>query len=134
MIGCLNVLHTGGTIVIATRISEGIGSAQFQRLLLETKTPSEFMERVFQPDFFTVDQWMMQHLCQVLRKARVILVSEGLPRETLGDLLVESAPTVEAGLAQAIERHGRRASIAVIPEGPYVLPTVQGELRSIACA
>jgi nickel-dependent lactate racemase len=132
MIGCLNVLRTGGTIVITTRISEGIGSDEFRRLLFETRSPSEFMERVFRPDFFTVDQWMMQHLCQVLRKAHVIVVSEGLPPETLSELLVETAPTVEEGVARAIERQGQEARIAVIPEGPYVLPTVKGELRPIA--
>jgi len=98
------------------------------------ESPSAFMEKIFRPDFFCVDQWMVQHLCQVLRKARVILVSEGLSPGMLRELHVEGAGSVEEAIAEALERHGPEASIAVIPEGPYVLPTVRGELRPIAGA
>lgn len=134
MIGCLNVLRPGGTIVIATRVSEGIGSEEFRRLLSGMESPSAFMEKIFRPDFFAVDQWMVQHLCQVLRKAQVIVVSEGLAPGTLREMHVRGVPSVEQGIAEALEEHGAEASIAVIPEGPYVLPTVRGELRSIAGA
>jgi nickel-dependent lactate racemase len=132
MIGCLNVLRPGGTIVIATRISEGVGSADFQRLLSEAESAEGFMRRLFHPDFFVPDQWMVQHLCQVLRRASVIVVSEGLSEEKLADLLVESAPTAEAGVQRALARQGPEARVAVVPEGPYVLPTVGGALRPIA--
>jgi len=134
MIGSLNVVRPGGTIVIATRVSEGIGSEEFGRLLSGMESPVAFMEKIFHPGFFEVDQWMVQHLCQVLRKARVIVVSEGLSPAILARLRVEGAPSVEAGIAVALARHGEDASIAAIPEGPYVLPTVRGELRSIAGA
>jgi len=134
MIGSLNVLRPGGTIVIATRISEGIGSEEFRRLLSGMGSPEAFMERIFRPDFFSVDQWMVQHLCQVLRKARVVVVSEGLTTHALRDLPLGGAGSVEDAIAVALARHGPDASIAVIPEGPYVLPTVRGELCSIAGA
>lgn len=134
MIGCLNVLRPGGTIVIATRISEGIGSQEFRRLLSVMESPATFMEWILRPDFFTVDQWMVQHLCQVLRKGRVIAVSQGLTAGTRADLHVERAASVEEAIAEALAQHGPDASIAVIPEGPYVLPTVRGELRSLAGA
>ncbi len=132
MIGCLNLLHPGGTIVIATRISEGVGSPDFQRLLSEAESAEAFMRRLFRPDFFVPDQWMVQHLCQVLRRASVIVVSEGLSEETLAGLLVESAPTAEGGVQRALARQGPQARVAVVPEGPYVLPTVGGALHPIA--
>jgi nickel-dependent lactate racemase len=134
MIGSLNVLRPGGTIIIATRVEEGIGSPEFRRLLSGMEGPAAFMERILEPDFFTVDQWMVQHLCQVLRKARVVVVSEGLPAETLRESGLEGARTVEEALEAARGRHGGDPSVAVIPEGPYVLPTVRGELRSITGA
>jgi nickel-dependent lactate racemase len=134
MIGCLNVLRPGGTIVIVTRISEGLGSGDFRQLLSEAESAEAFMRQLFQPDFFVPDQWMVQHLCQVLRRANVIVVSEGFPEGMLDRLGVESAPTAEAGLQRALARQGPRARVAVIPEGPYVLPTVGGAPRSIASA
>ncbi len=131
MIGCLNILRPGGTIILAARVSEGVGSAEFEHLLSETVTPELFMKRLFEPGFFVPDQWMVQHLCQVLRKANVVVVSEGLPEALPGRGLIDRAETVELALRRALDRHGAEARVAVIPEGPYVLPTVGGELRPI---
>lgn len=131
MIGCLNILRPGGTIILAARVSEGVGSAEFQRLLSEMGTPELFMKRLFEPGFFVPDQWMVQHLCQVLRKSRVVVVSEGLSEGLPGRALIDRADTIELALRRALARHGAEASVAVLPEGPYVLPTVRGELRPL---
>ena len=55
------------------------------------------------------------------RRAKVKLVSDGLPAETINRLFVESAPSVEAAVADSLAEYGEDASIAVIPKGPYVL-------------
>ena len=49
------------------------------------------------------------------------VVTDGLPPETLRRLFVESAPSVEQAVAESLAEYGPRATIAVIPEGPYVL-------------
>jgi nickel-dependent lactate racemase len=126
MVAALNVVRRGGTIILAAAIGEGIGSAEFQRLLGETRGNDDFMARVSSPGFFTIDQWMVQHLCQVRRKAEVILVSGGVSADAAPALLVSSAPTVEAALERCLQRYGRDAHVAVLPEGPYVLATVRG--------
>ncbi len=134
MIGCLNIIRPGGDIILAARMSEGLGSPDFSRLLSETESAERFMTRLFEPEFFVPDQWMIQHLCQVLRKARVTVVSEGISQTLLGTALIGHAQTVEAALSEALARHGAGARVAVIPEGPYVLPTVRGELRPLGNA
>ena len=52
------------------------------------------------------------------------------PRRCDG-LFVETASSVEAAVAEALEEYGPEATIAVIPKGPYVL----AELRhaGISC-
>jgi hypothetical protein len=92
------------------------------------------MARITQPGFFTIDQWMVQHLCQVRRKADVILVSDGVSAATARGLLVDHAPTVEEALARALPRHGARPQVAVLPQGPYVLATVRGRKLSLGRA
>lgn len=134
MVAALNVVRRGGTIILAAAISEGIGSAEFQRLLAETATPDAFMARITSPGFFTIDQWMMQHLCQVRRKAEVIIVSDGLAALPRANLLAELAPTVEEALARCRARYGTRPHVAVLPEGPYVLPTVRGRKLALGTA
>jgi nickel-dependent lactate racemase len=134
LIGALNVVRRGGTIILAAALSEGIGSADFQRLLGEMKDGDEFMARIRSPGFFSIDQWMVQHLCQVLRKAGVTLVTGGLDDAAVGRLFVTPAPSVEEALVRALRRHGPAARVAVVPEGPYVLATVRGRKLAIGRA
>ncbi|MBX3026550.1 nickel-dependent lactate racemase [bacterium] len=134
MVAALNVVRRGGTIILAAAIDEGIGSAEFQRLLAETPSPDHYMARITSPGFFTIDQWMLQHLCQVRRKAEVIVVSHGLARLPRTNLLAELAPTVEDALAHCRARYGPRPHVAVLPEGPYVLPTVRGRKLALGTA
>lgn len=134
MVAALNIVRRGGTIVLAAAITEGIGSAEFQRLLGETRGNDDFMARITSPGFFSIDQWMVQHLCQVRRKANVILVSGGVPADAAAGLLVASAPSVEEALARCLQTYGPAAHIAVLPQGPYVLVTVRGRKLSLGRA
>ncbi len=134
LVAALNVVRRGGTIILAAAITEGVGSSEFTRLLDETPTPEAFMARITSPGFFTIDQWMLQHLCQVRRKAEVIVVSHGLAATAHGNLLADTAPTVEDALARCRQRYGARPHVAVLPEGPYVLPTVRGRKLAIGTA
>ena len=132
--GALNVVRCGGTIILAAALTEGIGSQDFQDLLRGARGNDEFMEQITRPGFFRIDQWMVQHLCQVLRKAEVIVVSDGLAPEVLRTLLVTPARTVEEALRQALVRHGATAHVAVLPQGPYVLATVRGRKLALGRA
>jgi nickel-dependent lactate racemase len=132
--GALNIVRRGGTIILAAALSEGIGSQDFQELLRQARSNDEFMARITSPGFFRIDQWMVQHLCQVRRKAEVILVTDGLPAEVVSGLLVTPAPSVEDALAQALAQHGASARVAVLPQGPYVLATVRGRKLALGRA
>ena len=82
------------------------------------------MGRLSDPDFFSIDQWQLQKMGQVCRKADVQVVTDGLPADTIDRLFVRSANSVESALTNALEQHGADASVAVIPKGPYVLAGV----------
>jgi hypothetical protein len=84
------------------------------------------MERILGRDYFVMDQWQVEELAKVRRKARVKLVSDGLPAEVLSSCFVEPASSVETALAESLADYGPGAQVAVIPKGPYVLPTVMG--------
>jgi len=132
--GALNVVRRGGTIILAAAVSEGIGSQDFEELLRTAHSNDAFMARITAPGFFRIDQWMVQHLCQVLRKAEVTLVSHALSPAVKTGLPIASAPSVEAALAEALGRHGPAARVAVLPQGPYVLATVRGRKLALGRA
>lgn len=122
--GALPIVKQGGTIVIAASLSEGIGSPEFRRLFDENASLDAFMERILGKDYFVMDQWQLEELAKVCRKAKVTYVSDGLSPESFERLYVNAAGSVESAVADALVEYGPDARVAVIPKGPYVLPSV----------
>lgn len=122
--GALPIVKEGGTIVLAASMSEGIGSPQFEQLFEEHDSLESFVERILGRDYFKLDQWQLEELAKVRRKARVKVVTDGLTQETVNRLFVESAPSVEQAVADSLVEYGPEATLAVIPKGPYVLAQV----------
>ncbi|WP_169976794.1 nickel-dependent lactate racemase family protein [Tautonia rosea] len=124
MTGALPIVKQGGTIIIAASLTEGIGSPEFQSLFRENSSLEVFMEKVLGKEFFVLDQWQLEELAKVRRKARVKIVSDGIPAATLSELFVEPAESVESAVASSLSEYGPDARVAVIPKGPYVLTTL----------
>lgn len=122
--GCLPIVKPGGTIILAASLTEGVGSPEFAGLFREHATHERFMRRIMDPDYFVLDQWQLEMLAKVLRKARVKYVSDGLPPEALSGLYVEPAASVESAVAASLREYGPDARVAVVPEGPYVIPAL----------
>ncbi len=120
--GCLPIVKTGGVIILAASLSEGLGSPEFQTIFHDNDSPATFMKRILGKDYFVLDQWQVEELAKVLRKVKVRIVSDGVPAEVLAGCYVEPARTVEAAVAEALGEQGADSRIAVIPKGPYVLP------------
>ena len=125
MTAAVPVVRQGGTIIVAAACAEGIGSPDFRRLMAETTSVEQFRARLADPEFFVIDQWQLQEMCRALDRADVLYYTDGLSPEVLRTLLVTPIPSVEEGLAMARKRCGPDARIAVIPEGPYVLPRLR---------
>jgi lactate racemase len=123
MVGVIDILEPGGTIIIASACSEGFGSREFlaaQQLLCRVG-PDEFMRILDSRDKALVDEWQTEMLLKATRVGRIQLYSEGLSDKDRRDIFVESVPSLEEAVARAVAEH-REESVAVIPEGPYVIP------------
>ncbi len=128
------VVRPGGVILLCAALGEGVGSASFERLLRESTSPRAFEHRLADASFFAIDQWMVQHLCQAHRRARILVYSDGLSEAVLRGLLVEPVASPSAGVVEALVALGPGPRIAVMPQGPYVLATVRGARRSLGQA
>lgn len=124
--GCLPIVKQGGTIIMAASLSEGVGSPELQSIFRSIPSLEAFMERILEKDYFVMDQWQVEELAKVCRKAKVKIVSDGLSADVLAGCFVESTPTVEQAVSVALAEYGPDAQIAVIPKGPYVMPTLMG--------
>ena len=126
MVAALPVVKQGGTIIIAVAASEGVGSPELHRLIDENPTLDIFMKKVLEEDYFIMDQWQLEEMAKVRRKAKVKFVTDAIPPEMVNRLYVEPASSVEEAVADSLDEYGPDAKIVAIPEGPYVLSACSG--------
>jgi len=123
MVSVLDILEPGGTMIIASECSEGMGSGEFvaaQRLLCEVG-PDRFMSTLSGRDKAHIDEWQTEMLVKALRVGNIKLYTTGLAEEDRKDVYVDSVSSIEEAVRGSVKAHGD-PDIAVVPEGPYVIP------------
>lgn len=123
MVTPLDILEPGGTLIIASECSEGLGSGEFresQRRLVEMG-PDAFLQTLLGKSLADVDEWTSEMLLKPSRLGRVQLYTTGLSGEDRKLTGVDNVDSVDQAIRQSIARTGDHA-VAVIPEGPYVVP------------
>jgi lactate racemase len=123
MVAPIEILEPGGNLIVASECSEGMGSREYvdaQRRMIALG-PDRFLEEIGAKQFADIDEWQTQMQLKPMRVGRVHLYSGGLSSAD-GPLtgLAMASSVEEAVLASMRETGDRR--VAVIPEGPYVVP------------
>jgi len=134
MVGALPVVKEGGTIVIASACSEGIGNPEYAELMLRYHGRHEqFVADILAREGVEQDQWEFEEQCKVLARVGVegvVVCTDGIPLAVLRRLSVTPAQAL-CGAADAARRlQGAldallaarpAATVCAIPDGPYVL-------------
>jgi nickel-dependent lactate racemase len=125
MVAPLAVMEPGGTLVVASECSEGMGSAEYVRAQerLVALGPEAFLRQIAPKRLADVDEWETQMQVKAMRVARIQLFSSGLDPRDRARTGVEVVESVEDAVLASVARTGDPA-VAVIPEGPYVVPFV----------
>jgi nickel-dependent lactate racemase len=123
MVTPLDILAPGGTLIIASQCSEGFGSEEFRaaQTRLVALGPERFLATLTAKSLADIDEWQTEMQLKAMRIGRVQLYTEGLDAEEQRITGVEMIGSVETAVAESIARHGDTA-VAIIPEGPYVVP------------
>ena len=126
MVTPLDILAPGGTLIIASECSEGIGSAEFrssqQRLV--ALGMDRFLATLAAKSLAEIDEWQTEMQLKPMRLGRVALYTTGLDpdeRQLTGVTLIDD---VSAAITDSIRRSGD-PHVAFVPEGPYVVPIYQ---------
>ena len=125
MVTPLDILEPGGTLIVASACSEGFGSHEFreaQRRLC-TLGPDAFLASILPKQFADIDEWQTEMQLKSMRAGTVKLYTTGLKGEERSLTGVDTVASLEGAVAKALEAAGDDA-LAVIPEGPYVVPVV----------
>lgn len=125
MVGAMNVLERGGDLIIASECSEGFGSKEFseaQRRLVEVG-PDAFLKQLFGKSHADIDEWQSQMQLKPMAVGEIHLYCPNLSDEQWAITGVNRIDSVEQAILESVQRQGD-STIAVIPEGPYVEPSV----------
>lgn len=130
MVTPLDILAPGGTLIIASECSEGLGSDDFRasQSRLVSMGPDAFLQVLLRKSLADIDEWQTEMQLKPMRLGQVNLYSTGLSAEERRITGVEVVDSVAQAIGRSIERTGDR-EIAVIPEGPYVVPFFAGSPR-----
>ncbi len=123
MVGPMSILEPGGTIIIASECSEGMGSPEFvsaQNMLCKHGS-ERFMDILKGRSEALIDEWQTEMLLKPLRHGSIELFTTNLTEEQLAQTYVEHVTSLEQAITASVLRQGSD-DIAVIPEGPYVIP------------
>lgn len=117
----------GAVLIICAEAADGIGGEGFYRSLLECEDPAELYESYcITPQNETIpDQWQTQILARILMKHRVIFVTRKELAQTIREMKMEYAETLEEALTMARESVGETGTVTAIPNGISVIVSAQ---------
>jgi nickel-dependent lactate racemase len=123
MVGVLDIVAPGGDVIIAGECSEGMGSPEFvlaQRLLCRLG-PEAFMAKLKTRKKALIDEWQTEMLVKALRLGTLHLYTSGLSSGDLKDIYINPVSSVLNSVLESVRKH-KDNRVAVVPEGPYVVP------------
>lgn len=113
----------GAVLILCAELADGTGGEGFYASLRDCESPAAlFAQCAATPQDQTIpDQWESQILARILMKHHVIFVSRQEMEQTLREMKLDYAPTLEEALAIARARKGRNGSVTLIPNGISVI-------------
>lgn len=122
-----HIVKEGGKILLMAACDEGAGAPEFSRMLRENPSDGDFLGKIARAPV-TIDQWQLEKLALVTQKAEVLFYVPGLPREYYTTLWGQAFATAAAAVEALTSSLTHSATVAVIPEGPYVLARAYAEV------
>lgn len=108
----------GGSILLIAECAEGMGSAEFARMIRNMGEFGEYLDEVRdQP--VDVDRWQVEKLALAGVQNDVYFYVPGVTREQLGHLGARTFDKVDEAIAAMLRRLPPRGRVTLVPEGPY---------------
>ncbi len=123
MVTPLDILEPGGDLIIVSECSEGFGSEEFlaaQKRLVSLGVDA-FLETLTEKSLADIDEWQTEMQLKPMRVGRIKLFAPQLEGTLHAATGVAAVNDLDAAIAESLAAQGD-SELAVIPEGPYVVP------------
>lgn len=126
MSAAAQIVKEGGAIIVAADCWDGVPEhGLYSRLLGESKSPKEVLEKIRNAGEKKRDQWQAQIQAKIQLKADVFVRSNNLTDEQIIKAQLLPSSSVEATIEHLLKKYGPKASICVLPEGPLTIPYIE---------
>jgi lactate racemase len=113
-----HIVKPGGRMLVLGACVEGIGSAEFARMMASYAGHAEFLEQI-RAARVEVDQWQVERLAMVGLRHELFFYTPGIRPEQLGSLAPRAFRTLDAAIAALLDGLPKGALVTLVPEGPY---------------
>ena len=123
MVGAIDILEPGGDLIIVSECAGGVGSSEFaaaQKELIR-RGSDLFIEGLLKKRSAAIDEWQSEMLVKAMKKGNIHLYSEGLTKDQHSLTAVNCIASPVNAVTASVRAHAD-SHVAVIPEGPYVIP------------
>jgi len=116
----------GGTIISVNECIEGIGIGhdKFKDLIFSKMKPEDIYRKVLSKEITMIDQWEIQILTRIMMKAEVYVISI-INKDELGNIGLKYAESIEVAIQNSLKKHGPKARILILPNGPQIIPILK---------
>lgn len=128
MVGAAGILAPGGDLFIVSECSEGLGTAEYtasQGRLIGLGM-DRFLEETSQKQYASIDEWETVMQVKAMKIGTVHLYSDALTAEERSLTGVHVVRSIEEAVEESVRTKSDKR-VAVIPEGPYVIPVYRPE-------
>lgn len=118
-----HIVKPGGKILVLGECAEGVGAPEFAARLARLSTYADYLKEI-ETGPVGVDQWQLEKLAMAGCKVETLFHIPGVRPEAAGGLADRIFPTPGAAMEALLDGLPKNATVAVIPEGPYVFAQV----------
>jgi nickel-dependent lactate racemase len=125
MVAAIDIIEPGGDLIIVSECSEGMGSPEFvdaQRRLVNLGEDA-FLRSILKKSHADIDEWQTQLQLRSTGVSNVHLFTTGLESADVALTGVHRVESLDETVLESMRRGD--GAVAVIPEGPYVVPFFQ---------
>lgn len=113
-----HIAKPGAKILVVAECAEGMGSAEFSRMIKTMGTFADYLDRVSGTPV-EVDQWQVEKLALAGVQNDIYFYAPGVTREQLGPLATRWFSNLDEAIAAVLQDLPAGARVALVPEGPY---------------
>jgi len=123
------VVVKGGVILIPALCEDGCGHPGYCNIMRRAVDVDEVIA-ISREEGFAAGEQKALILAWILKQARIVMTDCSLPEETLKELYLESAPTLQEGFDRELKKNPN-ASVILIPDGLLTLPILKGRQKPL---